>query len=219
MPCTMNLDEILRKDIKSSLTKSGLLLFLAGFLIFMGIITGEIFFKKPYSTRDNYISELGVPVTPAASAPEISAKIFNYSMIISGLMIMVATFFVQRVFKKLITVIPLGLFGAGILGVGIFPGNVAPWHGLFALLLFIAGGIGAITSYRILSAPLRYVFIFLGILTLTFLVGYKYFIPSLGAGGTERWLFYPTIFWLTGLGGYLLGIKDEYKHISHVKPE
>jgi hypothetical membrane protein len=215
----MNLDEILRKDIKSSLTKSGLLLFLAGFLIFMGIITGEILFRKPYSTRDNYISELGVPVTPAANTPELSPKIFNYSMIISGLMIMVATFFVHRVFKKLITAIPLGLFGLGILGVGIFPGNVAPWHGLFALLLFIAGGIGAITSYKILSAPLRYVFIFLGILTLTFLVGYKYFIPYLGVGGTERWLFYPTLFWLTGLGGYLLGIKDEYKHISHVKPE
>jgi hypothetical membrane protein len=215
----MNIDEIIRRDIRSSLTNSGVLLFLAGFLIFMGIITGEIFFKKPFNTRDNYISELGAPVAPENIVSDPSATIFNYSMIISGLMIMIATFFVQRVFKKLITTIPLGLFGTGILGVGIFPGNIAPWHGLFALLLFIAGGIGAITSYRILSAPLRYVFIFLGIVTLTFLIAYKYFIPYLGVGGTERWLFYPTLFWLTGLGGYLLGIKDEYKHISHVKPE
>jgi hypothetical membrane protein len=215
----MNIDEIIRRDIRSSLTNSGVLLFLAGFLIFMGIITGEIFFKKPFNTRDNYISELGAPVAPENIVSDPSARIFNYSMIISGLMIMIATFFVQRVFKKLITTIPLGLFGTGILGVGIFPGNIAPWHGLFALLLFIAGGIGAITSYRILSAPLRYVYIFLGIVTLTFLIAYKYFIPYLGVGGTERWLFYPTLFWLTGLGGYLLGIKDEYKHISHVKPE
>ena len=57
----MNIDEILRKDIKSSLTNSGLLLFLAGFMLFMGIITGEIFFKKNYNTRDSYISELGAP--------------------------------------------------------------------------------------------------------------------------------------------------------------
>ena len=57
------------------------------------------------------------------------------------------------------------------------------------------------------------------LLPLFFLSAYKYFIPYLGVGGTERWVFYPTLFWLTGLGGYLLGIKDEYKHISHVKPE
>lgn len=215
----MNLDEIIRSDIRSSLTKSGLLLFLAGFMIFMGIITGEIVFKKPFNTRDNYISELGAPLPPETVIPQPSATIFNYTMIVSGLMIMLSTFFIQRIFKKLITTIPIGLFGIGILGVGIFPGNVAPWHGLFALLLFIAGGIGAITSYKILSAPLRYVFIFLGIVTLVFLIGYKYFVPYLGVGGAERWVFYPTLFWLTGLGGYLLGIKDEYRHISHVKPE
>lgn len=215
----MNLDEILRTDIKSSLTKSGLLLFLAGFMIFMGIITGEIFYKKSFNTRDNYISELGAPLLPETIAQEPSASIFNYTMIISGLMIMTATFFIQRVFKKLITSVPLGLFGIGILGVGIFPGNIAPWHGIFALLLFIAGGIGAITSYKILSAPLKYLFIFFGIITLVFLIGYKYFVPSLGVGGTERWVFYPELFWMTGLGGYLLGIKDEYRHISHVKPD
>jgi hypothetical membrane protein len=215
----MNLDEILRKDIKSSLTNSGLLLFLAGFLIFMSIITGEIFYKKSFNTRDSYISELGAPMPPETVAAEPSASIFNYSMIVSGLMIIIATYFIQRIFKKLLTTIPIGLFGIGILGVGVFPGNIAPWHGIFALILFIAGGIGAITSYKILSAPLKYVFILLGIVTLVFLIGYKYFIPYLGVGGTERWVFYPTISWLTGLGAYLLGIKDEYKRSSHVKPE
>ena len=215
----MNIDEILKEDIRSSLTKSGLLLFFAGFIIFMAIITGEIFFKKAYNTRDSYISELGAPLPPETIKAEPSADIFNYSMIISGLMIMVATFFTQQIFKKLIVTIPLGLFGLGIFGVGIFPGNIVPWHGICALVLFIAGGIGAITSYKILSAPLKYIFVFLGIITLIFLVAYKYFVPYLGVGGTERWVFYPTVFWITGLGGYLLGIKDEYKRISHVKPE
>jgi len=215
----MNLDEILQTDIRSSLRKSGLLFFLAGFMIMMAIITGEIYFKKAYNTRDNYISELGAPVAPENIASEPSATIFNYTMIISGLMIMIATFFMQKVFKMLITTIPAGLFGFGILGVGIFPGNIAPWHGIFAIVLFIAGGIGAITSFKIVSSPLKYLFIFLGILTLIFLFGFKYFAPSLGVGGTERWVFYPTLFWLTGLGSYLLGIKDEYKHISHVKPD
>jgi hypothetical membrane protein len=214
----MNLDEILKEDIRASLKKSGLLLLLAGFMIMMAIITGEIYFKKAYNTRDNYISELGAPVAPENVASEPSASIFNYTMIISGLMIMIATFFMHRIFKMLLTTIPAGLFGFGILGVGIFPGNIAPWHGIFAVVLFIAGGIGAITSFRIVSAPLKYIFIFLGIITLIFLFGYKYFVPYLGVGGAERWVFYPTLFWLTGLGGYLLGIKDEYRHISHVKP-
>jgi hypothetical membrane protein len=215
----MNIDEILKEDIRSSLTKSGLLLFFAGFIIFMAIITGEIFFKKGYNTRDNYISELGAPMPPETIKPEPSAEIFNYSMMISGLMIIIATFFIQKIFRKLIVTIPLGLFGLGFCGVGLFPGNIAPWHGICALVLFIAGGIGAITSYKILSAPLKYVFMLLGTIALVFLVGYKYFVPYLGVGGTERWVLYPTIFWLTGLGGYLLGIKDEYRHISHVKPE
>ncbi len=213
----MNLDEILRADIRSSLTKSGLLLFMAGFMIFMGIITSEMFYKKPYSTRDNYISELGAPTPPETVRPEPSAAIFNYTLIITGILILIASFFVQKVFRKVLITIPIVLYGTGILGVGIFPGDKAPWHGILALVVFVAGSLSSIASGRILSAPLRYVFICMGIVTLIFLVAYKYFIPYMGVGGTERWVLYPTLFWLTAFGGYLLGIKDEYRHISHVK--
>jgi hypothetical membrane protein len=213
----MNLDEILRADIRSSLAKSGLLLFLAGFMIFMGIITSEVFYKKPYSTRDNYISELGAPTPPETVRPEPSAGIFNYTLMVSGFLVAVATFFVQKVFRKLLITIPLALYGLAIIGVGIFPADKAPWHGIFALVVFVAGSLSSIASGRIISAPLRYVFICMGVVTLVFLGAYKYFIPYLGVGGTERWVLYPTLFWLTAFGGYLLGIKDEYRHISHVK--
>lgn len=214
----INFDEILLVDIRSSLTKSGLLLFLAGLMIFMGIITSEIFYKKAYNTHDNYISELGVPVQQDSAESDLSMPILNYTLIISGLMIIIATFFIQRVFKKLILTIPAVVYGIGLLGVGYFPGNKPPFHEIFALALFIAGGLATITSSRILSAPLKYVFICMGIISLVFLIAFKYFVPYFGVGGTERWALYPTLFWLTGLGGYLLGIKDEYKNISHVKP-
>jgi hypothetical membrane protein len=213
----MNLDEILRADIRSSLAKSGLLLFLAGFLIFMGIITSEIFYKKHYSTHDNYISELGAPTPPETVRPVPSAAIFNYTLIVTGLMVIIATYFVQKVFRKLIISIPVGLYGLAILGVGIFPADKAPWHGIFALVVFVSGSLSSIASGRIITAPLRYVFILVGVVTLVLLGAYKYFIPYLGAGGTERWVLYPTLFWLTAFGGYLLGIKDEYRHVSHVK--
>lgn len=212
----MNNIEIISSAIKSSITKSGILLFLAGLMIFMGIFTSEMYYKLAFNTRDNYISELAAPLPPNTPI-EPSASIFNYTMMAAGLMIIIAAFYLQIVFKKLLTSTPTGLFGLGILGVGIFPGYIHPWHGIFALTLFIAGGFAAISSYRIVSSPLRYVFVFLGILSLGFLIGFKYFQPILGAGGTERWVFYPEVFWITGMGCYLLGIKDEYNRISHTK--
>jgi hypothetical membrane protein len=212
MTHTMKNINIIKANIKESLTKSGILLFLAGFMIFMGIITCEIVYKNPFNTRDNYISELGVAVKAETDVVQMSPVIFNLTMIVSGLMIIIATFFVQGIFKRYLSSIPLGLLGAGITGVGIFPGNMAPWHGIFALVIFVSGGVGAITSFRIVNSPLRYAFICLGVIALVFLVFYKLFIPSLGVGGTERWLFYPIVFWITGLGTYILGIKDGHKN-------
>jgi hypothetical membrane protein len=191
-----------------ALAKSGILIFLSGFLIFMGIITGEIFYSLEFNTRDHYISELGAALPPNTIVPQPSATIFNLTMIVSGLMVICGTFFVHSASKKLLSSIPLGLLGIGLLGVGVFPGNIAPWHGIFAMVIFVAGGVGAITSFRIVRSPLRAVFICLGLISLIFLITYKSFVPTLGVGGTERWVFYPIVFWLTGLGGYLLGSKD-----------
>jgi hypothetical membrane protein len=209
----MSIDEIIQTDIKSSLTKSGTLLFLAGFLIFMGIITCEILYRAPYNTHDSYISELATKSTVDHSAQQISAKIFNSTMITTGTMVIIAAFFVQKVFRKYIATIPLAFLGAGLSGAGIFPGNVVPWHLVFALIIFIFGGVAAIISYKIVKAPLRYLFVLFGIISLTFLFFNKFFTKELGAGGAERWLFYPIVFWLTGMGTYLLGIKDGYKKI------
>jgi hypothetical membrane protein len=208
----MDINKIVSSDIRASLSKAGLLLFLSGFAIFMGIITGEIFYPLKFNTHDNYISELAAALPPNTIVPEPSASIFNITMIVTGLMIIFAAYFVQGIFKRLLTTIPLGLFGIGILGVGIFPGNVVPLHGIFALVLFVSGGIAAITSFKIVISPLRHVFICFGIIALVFLFFPGLFIPVLGVGGAERWLFYPLVFWVTGLGTYLLGIKDGHKN-------
>jgi hypothetical membrane protein len=200
--------------ITVSLTLAGLLLFLAGFLIFMGIITGEILYPLDFSTRDNYISELAAALPPATIIPQPSAIIFNVTMMVSGIMIIIAAFSLQIALKKLLPSIPLGLLGVGILGVGIFPGNIVPWHGIFALIIFISGGIAAITSFKIVGPPIRYVFICLGIIALFFLLCSKLFIPALGVGGAERCLFYPVVFWVTGLGAYLSGIKAKNRETA-----
>jgi hypothetical membrane protein len=194
-----------------AITISGMLLFLSGFLIFMGIITGEMFYTLPFNTRGNYISELAAALPPNTVTPPISAAIFNLTMIFTGIMVVAAGLLLQKTSKTLIATIPLMMFGAGITGVGVCPGNVAPWHGIFAIIIFFTGGIGAVTSFKIVSGPLRYVLICLGIIALILLFFAKNFIPFLGVGGAERWLFYPEVFWIMGLGGYLLGYTNGSK--------
>lgn len=185
-------------------SESGLMLFLAGFIIFMGIITGEIFYTLPFSTRSNYISELAAALPPNPT-PVLSANIFNWTCIISGVLIMIPAYLILKSNKKLLLTIPLGIFGLGFLGVGLFPGDMPPYHIIFALLIFLSGGMGAIMSFKMVVGPLRYVLMCFGIASLIFLFFGKFFVPSLGVGGQERWLLYPEVFWIMGLGGYLLG--------------
>ena len=189
---------------KSIITASGMLFLLSGFIIFMGIISGEIFYTLPFNTRNSYISELAAALPPNLT-PHLSSVIFNLTMILSGTMIIIAGFLLQISSGKLLVCIPIILFGTGFLGVGIFPGNIAPWHGVFALFVFLAGGMAAITSYKLVISPLKYVFMSFGIIALAFLFLQKLFIPILGVGGTERWLLYPEVFWLLAFGAYLIG--------------
>jgi hypothetical membrane protein len=195
------------KGIDSKLLKlAGIMLFLSGPVILMGIITGEIFQPPGFSTRASYISELGASIQPGKMAPEPSATIFNLTMIIAGLTIIFSAHPVHRACRKLFVSIPLLLFGVGILGVGLCPGDIVPWHGIFAMIIFVVGGIAAITSSRMVSSPLKIVFIILGIIALFSLVFSKRLIPLFGVGGTERWIFYPLVFWIMGLGSYLSGL-------------
>ena len=208
----MNINEIIKSDIRASLTRSGLLLFLAGFLIFMGIITGEVLFKTEFSVKDNYISELASKTFFRL----VSASIFDYTMIIAGLMVIIGTWFVNKIFKKYLLTIPMALLGAGLACFGIFPGKVLPTHNIFAFIVFICGAMSAIVSFKIVKAPLRYIFACFGIISLILLMFENFFTATLGAGGTERWLFYPVVFWITGMGAYLLGIKDGHKSTLEV---
>ena len=187
------------------ISNSGLFLFVAGFLIFMGIMTGEMLYTLEFTTRNNYISELASALPLGTPTPQPSGTIFNLSMMLGGVLIMLASILTFIAYRRLLTTVLILMFGVGLLGVGIFPGNVTPWHGIFAHVIFLAGGLGAITSFSIVGKPLCYVLIVLGIISLVILFSSKYLLEALGVGGVERWVFYPQVFWLMGLGGYLLG--------------
>jgi len=189
----------------SDLNYAGTLLFLAGFIALMGIITGEIFYPSGYSTGNSEISDLGSTRPPETLIYQPSAAIFNGTMILTGILVLAGAFFAYRAGWELWSSLLLALVGTGILGVGIFPGNVGTLHGLSAMLTFIGGGIAAVMSARSLYGPFRFIAVLLGCITLLALLSLGVLIPLLGDGGAERWIAYPIIFWLTGLGGYFLG--------------
>jgi len=192
----------------NKLRLSGLLLFLAGSIALMGIITAEVFYPSGYTTFNSEISDLGATKPPNSIIYQPSATIFNITMLISGLMALMATFFLHRYFNQLLFTIPMSLFGLGLVGIGFFAGDKVPYHGIFSLLTFISGGVSAIMSFKIVSAPFNFIGIVFGAISLmtwfTVMFAPNIIVPFIGLGGTERWLVYPIVLWLTGLGGYLM---------------
>lgn len=188
---------------------AGVLLFLAGAVVFMGIITAEIFYPSGYSTSQNEISDLGATRPPNSIIVEPSATIFNTTMQVSGVMLIISAYFIYRAFQNRLVTGSILVFGIGLLGVGIFPGNMASLHPLFAILTFIAAGIAPLASAKMSSSPFRYFAILLGGITLVFFLLAFFFaslvFPILGDGGTERWVAYPSVIWIIAFGGYILG--------------
>ena len=192
---------------------SGLLFYLSGAIVLMGVITAEAMYPRSYTTFGNEISNLGATKQPNSVSFEPSSSIFNSIMWLSGLMILTATFYQHKYFKKLLFTIPVTIFGLGLFGVGIFSGNIEPYYNLNTILAFLAGGISAITSFKIVQFPYKYIGILLGTISLiTWCLAVfspSTLIPHIGIGGTERWVAYPLILWLTGIGGYLMSEKPE----------
>ncbi len=197
----------------NGLRLGGSLLFLAGTVILMGIITAEAFYPRPYSTAANEISDLGGTEPPNSLVFQPSAAVFDSSMIVVGLLVIAGSWFVHRALTRRSVTIPIALLGVGALGVGIFPGNTGTPHALFAMLTFVAGGVAALTGSRVATPPFRYLSILLGAASLVSLVAYLFLgdsnpMAGLGIGGIERWIVYPIVLWVTAFGGYLAGRAD-----------
>ena len=192
----------------------GVLLFLAGSIALMGIITAEALYPSGtgYTTFNSEISDLGATKPPNSVIYQPSSGVFNIAMLLSGLMTLTATFFQHKHFKKMAVSIPLSLFGLGLIDIGIFSGDKVTYHGMFAMLTFLTGGLSAILAFKIVSTPFKYIGILFGSISLATWAA-AVFIPNIifpfiGMGGTERWLVYPIVLWITGLGGYLMNTTN-----------
>lgn len=195
----------------NNLKLSGALYFLAGSLALMGIITAEAMYPSGYTTFNNEISDLGSTKPPTIIIYQPSASVFNITMLLAGLMSLGASIFQHFYFRKFLFSVPILLFSLGLVGVGLFPGNISPYHSMSAMLAFLSGGVTAVMALKITTAPFKYIGILFGSIALTTwciaVFSPSLLMPFIGIGGIERWVAYPIMLWLTGLGGYFMS-KD-----------
>jgi len=178
--------------------RAGLLLFAGTTQFAIGLIIAEAV-DPAYSVSSNYISDLGV----RAGAP-----IFNGSIILLGITILLTSWYLYRAFKDRILMVVVLLAGIGAIGVGVFTEAFEVIHRVVSFITFVFAALSAIFAFRILRPPLSYLSILLGVASVAALGLYvsKNFL-GLGKGGMERMIVYPVLTWGIGFGGYLLGMS------------
>ncbi len=177
----------------------------AGLLIFIGVaeflllmLIAEALYPG-YSVSRNYISDLGVGST---------AVIFNSSIIIMGLLLIIAAVLawgLSRIFA-----ITIALTGIGAMGVGIFPETIHPFHLIFALIAFLFASISSYPTIRISRSPGRVLWPILGTVGLIALILYILnMYLGLGPGGMERMIVYPNLIWALAFAAELMNYPSQ----------
>ena len=192
----------------SSASKAGIAIFVGAVQFSIGLILAEIYYPL-YDVSTNYVSDLGAtcPTLQTCVIKQPTSTIFNTSIIILGLLILVGAYFLQRAFRWKPATTMIALAGIGALGVGLFPETTGIWHSIFSLIVFLFAGLGALVTARFQRKPMFYFSIILGLFTLVALVlymGSAYL--GLGPGGMERMVVYPVLVWSIGFGGHLMAI-------------
>lgn len=187
---------------------AGALLSVTGIAVILAIITNEALYPaaRHYSTFANTISDLGGTEPPNSYMVQPNRLIFIITMALAGVLVLTATYLLWSVVERRRFLVALGIFGVGIIGIAVFPGNVATIHPLFSLLCFLGGSVAAILSRKILDVPLRYFAVALGsiglLATVFGLESLANWGPqaTIGVGGIERWIAYTVLLWLVLLG-------------------
>jgi hypothetical membrane protein len=193
---------------------AGLALLLAGAAVLLAIVTAEALYPADYDSTVNTVSDLAA-MRPDDVVRQPSAAIFNATMIVAGAAITAAALLLARSRVRASAYLSIGGLGAGMVLVGVFPGNtVMTVHQLVSLLAFVSGALAAILTAGLLPRPLRPVQRLLGGVALASLLGYELFgelafFAALGEGGTERLIVYPVALFLVVLGTALAGTPPE----------
>jgi hypothetical membrane protein len=178
----------------SRMIVSGLVLFAGVAQFFLAVLIAEALYPD-YSVANNYISDLGVGST---------ADIFNISIVVVGIAIIISGVFLQKFSMSLRIVLILA--GIGAMGVGVFPETTGSLHTYSSLLVFLMASIAPYFIAWKLRNTLSIIWVILGTLGLISLILY---VPGvylgLGKGGMERLIVYPDLLWALGFGGWIIG--------------
>lgn len=210
----------------SNASKAGVAIFVGAVQFSLCMIVAEIIYSTSgplgtsgsgnetgyiYSVANNYISDLGANCrTTCTSVP--SAYLFDSSIAILGLLILVGAYFLQNAYHWRPATVLVAVAGIGAIGVGLFPETTGIWHSIFSLIVFLSTGLAALTTARFQRKPMFYFSIILGLLTLAALVLYiggEYL--GLGPGGMERIVVYPVLIWSIGFGGHMMAVDSPPK--------
>ncbi len=180
-----------------SLRIAGTLIFVFATQFSIVMIISESIYPG-YSVANNYISDLGVKST---------GPLFDTSISILGIAVIASSYFLSRGLGSRIFGVLVALVGIGSLCVGIFNESFGLIHGLVSLVTFVSGALAAIYGFRVEGAPMKYISVVLGVISLAALV-ISIVVPKgfgLGVGGIERMIVYPFLLWGIAFGGYLMG--------------
>lgn len=197
----------------SNASKAGLAIFVGAVQFGIAMILAEIYYPG-YNVSMNYISDLGAtcPTVGSCTIYQPSSDIFNASIVLLGLLILVGSYFLQKSFKWKPATALIAIAGIGAIGVGLFPETTGIWHSIFSLIVFLFAGLSAIVTFWLQKPPMSYLSVFLGVVTLFALflyVGSIYL--GLGPGGMERMVVYPVLLWSVGFGSHMMGLEDNPK--------
>ena len=184
--------------------KAGVILFVGAFQFIIGMLLAELLYPG-YSVSGNYISDLGATCRDTCVIYQPSATIFNSSVILLGIFILVGTYFIWQEFQNNFMSVLLVLTGAGAIGVGVFPETAGKLHFIVSAIAFLFGALSAIYSYKLVKVPYSYFSVLMGIMSLIafILMGFETYL-GLGQGGMERMIAYPVLLWGLSFGSYLM---------------
>jgi hypothetical membrane protein len=192
----------------SNASKAGVAIFAGAVQFSIGLILAEIYYPG-YDVSMNAVSDLGATCKDSVCViHQPTSTIFNSSIVLLGILILVGAFFLNRAFHWKPATAMIALAGIGAMGVGLFPETTGVWHGIFSLIVFLFAGLSAVVTARFQKKPMFYFSILLGFVTLAALflyVGSVYL--GLGPGGMERMIVYPVLLWSVAFGGHLMATE------------
>ena len=194
-----------------AVTLAGALLAATGIGIVLSTITNEALYpaQRHYSTFADTISSLSGTEPPDSYTVQPNRLIFIVTMAVAGVLVLAAAALLRHLARRRL-VIALAVFGSGLIGIAVFPGDVATWHPIFAMTCFVGGSIAAVLSGTLLDRPLRAFAVTLGSVALAATVlGLDFFADlgpqtAIGIGGVERWIAYPVLLWMVLFGAALM---------------